>query len=183
MPCAVLCCASVRLFSQTLSLTLCNPMYLSPPGSSVHGILWARTLEWVAMPSSKGSSWLRDQICVSCISCIADRFFTTETRRNPIDDHSMQLIPLFVIRKIFREGRNANWKERKRIEPRGHRSPQKLTKLYLGPTRIYLSWMLMEFPLTQDSLTYEKRYKDKGWINILEIRSGWFNGKQRNRIQ
>ena len=35
--------------------TLCNPMDCSPPGSSVHGILQARTLEWVAMPSSRGS--------------------------------------------------------------------------------------------------------------------------------
>ena len=36
-------------------------MHYSPPGSSVRGILQARILEWVAMPSSKGSSWLRDQ--------------------------------------------------------------------------------------------------------------------------
>ena len=37
-------------------LTLCNPMDCSPPGSSVLGILQARILEWVAMPSSRGSS-------------------------------------------------------------------------------------------------------------------------------
>ena len=36
--------------------TLCNPMDCSLPGSSVHGILQARMLEWVAMPFSKGSS-------------------------------------------------------------------------------------------------------------------------------
>ena len=36
--------------------TLCNPMYRSPPGSSVHGILQARILEWVAMLCSRGSS-------------------------------------------------------------------------------------------------------------------------------
>ena len=34
---------------------LCNPMDYSLPGSSVHGILQARTLEWVAMPSPRGS--------------------------------------------------------------------------------------------------------------------------------
>ena len=34
--------------------TLCNPMDCSPPNSSVHGIFHARTLEWVAMPSSRG---------------------------------------------------------------------------------------------------------------------------------
>ena len=37
-------------------LSLCNTMDCSPPGSSVHGILQARVLEWVAMPSSRGSS-------------------------------------------------------------------------------------------------------------------------------
>ena len=35
-------------------LTLCDPMDCSPPGSSVHGILQARILEWVAMPFSRG---------------------------------------------------------------------------------------------------------------------------------
>ena len=37
-------------------LTLCDPMDHSPPGSSVHGIFKARVLEWVAVPSSRGSS-------------------------------------------------------------------------------------------------------------------------------
>ena len=36
--------------------TLCNLMDCSPPGPSVHGILQARKLEWVALPSSRGSS-------------------------------------------------------------------------------------------------------------------------------
>ena len=36
--------------------TLCDPMDGSLPGSSVPGILWARILQWVAMPSSRGSS-------------------------------------------------------------------------------------------------------------------------------
>ena len=39
-----------------LCLPLSNPMDCSPPGSSVHGILQARILEWAAMPSSRGSS-------------------------------------------------------------------------------------------------------------------------------
>ena len=37
-------------------LTLCDPMDCSPPGFSLHGILLARMLEWVAMPSSRKSS-------------------------------------------------------------------------------------------------------------------------------
>ena len=43
-------------------LAVCNCMDCSPPGSSVHGILQARILEWVAIPFSKGSSQPRDQI-------------------------------------------------------------------------------------------------------------------------
>ena len=46
-------------------LTLCHPVDCSPPGSSVHGILQARILEWVATPSSRGSSEPRDQNYVS----------------------------------------------------------------------------------------------------------------------
>ena len=50
-----------------LCLILCNPMDHSPPGSSVLGILQARILEWVALPSSRGSSLPRDQIHSPCI--------------------------------------------------------------------------------------------------------------------
>ena len=45
--------------------TLCDPIDCSPPGSSVHGILQARILEWVAMPSSRGSSQPRNRTQVS----------------------------------------------------------------------------------------------------------------------
>ena len=45
-------------------------MDYSPPGSSVHEILQARILQWVAMPSSSGSSCPRNRIQVSYDSCI-----------------------------------------------------------------------------------------------------------------
>ena len=45
-------------------LTLCDPVDCSPPGSSVHGILQGRILEWVAIPFSKGSSQSRDRTWV-----------------------------------------------------------------------------------------------------------------------
>ena len=57
------------LCAQSFS-ALCNPMDCSPPGSSVHGILQARILEKVAMPSSRGSSQPKDRTCISYISCI-----------------------------------------------------------------------------------------------------------------
>ena len=47
--------------------TLCDPMDCSLPGSSLHGILQARVLEWVATSFSRGSSQLRDQTQVSHI--------------------------------------------------------------------------------------------------------------------
>ena len=53
-----------------LSLILCDPVDYSPPGYSVHGILQARILEWVAILSSRGSSQPRDQTHISSISCI-----------------------------------------------------------------------------------------------------------------
>ena len=49
---------------------LCDSKDCSLPGSSVHGIFQARILEWVAISSSLGSSWLKDQSCVFWISCI-----------------------------------------------------------------------------------------------------------------
>ena len=61
-------------------LTLWDPMECSPPGSSVHGILQARTLERVAMPSSKGPFRPRDR---TRVSCIAGGFFTAEPPRKP----------------------------------------------------------------------------------------------------
>ena len=54
--------------------TLCDPMDCSPLGSSVHGILQAKILEWVAIAFSRGSSCPRNR---TGVSCIADEFFTS----------------------------------------------------------------------------------------------------------
>ena len=62
----------VKVLVTHLCPTLCDPVDYSPPGSSVHGILQARMLEWVAMPFSRGSSQPRDQ---TWVSRIAGRFF------------------------------------------------------------------------------------------------------------
>ena len=50
--------------------TRCNPTDCSPPDSSVHGILQARILEWIAISSSRGSSWPRDQTRIFYVSCM-----------------------------------------------------------------------------------------------------------------
>ena len=54
------------LYEHANSLTLCDSMDYSPPGSSVHRILQARILEQVAIPFSRASSRSRDQTQVSC---------------------------------------------------------------------------------------------------------------------
>ena len=72
--------------SRCVIFDLCDLLDCSPPGSSVHGISQARILEWVAISFSRGSSWPRDQTCISCIAGgphIAGGFFTTEPSGKP----------------------------------------------------------------------------------------------------
>ena len=68
--------------------TLCNPMNCSPPGSSVREVLQARILEWVTMPSSRGSSHPRDW---TQVSHIAGRFFTIWTTREAQEYRSLTM--------------------------------------------------------------------------------------------
>ena len=83
--------------SVSLSWNEYNPLWLlcsnflqpscSPSGSSVYWILQARILEWIAIPSSRGSFWPRDRTLVSCIS---DRFFTVWATGK---SHSITVVP------------------------------------------------------------------------------------------
>ena len=50
-------------------------LFVTPPGSSVHGIFQARILGWVAISYSRGSAWPRNQTHISCISCIGRQIF------------------------------------------------------------------------------------------------------------
>ena len=77
--CGCLCAKSFQSF-----LTLHDPADCSPPGSSVHGILQARILEWAAMPSSRGSSQPRDWTRVLMSLTLASRFFITSVSSNPL---------------------------------------------------------------------------------------------------
>ena len=75
--CIWLCVCAKSLQS---CLIICNPLDYTPPGSFVHGILQARTLEWVAIPFSGASSLPRDQIFNSYISCIGRQVNTNLLR-------------------------------------------------------------------------------------------------------
>ena len=67
---------SVGVLNHFGHVWLCNPINRGPPGSSVHGILQARILEWVAISSSGGFSWPRGQTCVCYVSFIGSGFFS-----------------------------------------------------------------------------------------------------------
>ena len=71
-----------------LCLTLCDHMGCSPPSSSVYGILQARTLEWVTIPFSRGSSNLRME--PRSLALQADFFFTIKPPGNPMQCKRLQ---------------------------------------------------------------------------------------------
>ena len=77
-------CFSECMCGQSLQScpTLCNPVDCSPPGFSVHGILQARILEWVAIPFSRGSSRPRDQTQVYCTAGRFSAVWATEAVLN-----------------------------------------------------------------------------------------------------
>ena len=72
-PCSPLKGKKVKILVTQLCPTLCNPVDCSPPGSSIHGILQSRILEWVVIFFSRGSFWPKDPTQVSWIT---SRFFT-----------------------------------------------------------------------------------------------------------
>ena len=74
--------SELKVFVAQSCPTLCDPMDCSPPGSSVRGIFQAKILEWVAVPSSRGSFRPGDR---TRVSCIAGRFFTIWVTREVVD--------------------------------------------------------------------------------------------------
>ena len=73
-------CVCVYVCESLSRVQLCDPIDCSPAGSSVHGIIQARILEWVVIPFCRGSSQLRDRTQVPHIS---GRFFSLNNQGNP----------------------------------------------------------------------------------------------------
>ena len=101
-------CVCMHVHAQSCP-TLCDPTDCCPPCSSVHGILQTRLLEWVTIPFSRESSWLRDW---TQISFVAGGFFTIWATSQDIKHFtlpwkffhtSLQLIyfPIFCPRQLF----------------------------------------------------------------------------------
>ena len=84
-------CVCTRAHTQ-LCPTPCNLMDWSPPGASVHGNFQARILEWVAISSSKGSSWPRDQTHITCISSITPKQLLNDNKNNQSTDELVLLV-------------------------------------------------------------------------------------------
>ena len=96
----IFCCLKITSFKvKVKSLSrLCDPKVCSLPGFSVHRILQARVLEWVAISFSRGSSWCRNQTQVSHIAC--RRFTLWATRVKSIFNYSI----LFLITTFISPG-------------------------------------------------------------------------------
>ena len=76
-----------------LCRTLCDPVDYSLPGPSVHGILQARMLEWLAISFSRGSSWPRDRTRFSYASWVGRWVFTTLPPGRPSESRAVALSP------------------------------------------------------------------------------------------
>ena len=85
------------MLSRFSHVWLCDTIDQSPPGSSVHGILQARILEWVAMPSSRGSYWPGGQTRIPLSPALAGGFFTTSATWEAHVTHRSQK------RKVFQD--------------------------------------------------------------------------------
>ena len=81
--------------------TLCDPMDYSLPGSSVHGILQERIMEWVVMPSAMGSSQPRDQ---TQASHTAGRFSPYDPPGKPQESREL---PIFIGLFVLMGGKNS----------------------------------------------------------------------------
>ena len=100
--CSVCVCYAVLCLVTQLYLTLCNPMDCNPQAPLSMGILQARILGWVAMPSSRGSSQPWDQ---TQVSHIAGKFFTIwATKETPC------MCVCFKYREMCLKGTRRHWK-------------------------------------------------------------------------
>ena len=114
----------MKVLIAQVRLTLCNLMDCSPPGSSVHGILQARILEWVTIFFSRGSSWSKDW---TRVSCTAGRFFTIWVTREAVDylggsQIQSQVLLIYKRRRFNTDRREGDVTAEQRLQWCGHKS-------------------------------------------------------------
>ena len=109
--------------------TLCDPTDCSLPGSTVHGIIQTKILEWVAIFSCRGSSRPRDQTYVSCISCISRQILYHCTPWEALSAKSPLLKFCLILRPVQKKN-----------------SCNKLCRTSAWPTCLPLLWMSRRWP-------------------------------------
>ena len=144
----------VILFSQGWSEvtqscpTLCDPMDCSPPGSSIHGILQARVLEWVAISFSRRSSRPRDW---TRVSCIVGRCFTVWATIEFYRESHREVVKIifftFFLRSVVVQSPNHVWLcTTPGTETHQYSLSQMCTSLYricpeeILPTKLMIYW-------------------------------------------
>ena len=131
------CCESESAVAQSCP-TLCDPMDCSLPGSSFHGILQARVLEWVVISFSRGSSRPRDRTQVSripgrCFNLSATRegrftqFSEDKESINPVHTHIPARHNLFTAWSIYGHPNTTAWE--KTLAEKKQRNNQKAYRL------------------------------------------------------
>ena len=121
MDCAMLC------YVAQSHLTPCNPLHCTHQAPLSIGILQARILEWIVMPSSRGSFRPRGWTCISYVSSLAGGFFTTssiwEAPGATLDEIILQKLGMLIIRvwMMWKKGSLSPPKALQRSqEPRSH---------------------------------------------------------------
>ena len=112
--CLVCLCVSCSVLSESV-----QPVDCSPPGFSVRGILQARILEWVAMPSSRGSSQPRDQ---TQVSCIGGGLFSIWAHSMGSPLYALNIYTFYFINYTTIKLEKMNWETGKREQRRKDRS-------------------------------------------------------------
>ena len=129
-------CKGARVCASVVQLcpTLCDPTDCSPPRSSIHGILQARLLEWVAMLSSRGSSRPRNWTRVFHVSCISRQVLYHQHHlvTAKVANHLSTLL-VSVLQLSSRRLRALPWREAAALHP----SP-----LGLYEVRTLLTWLV-----------------------------------------
>ena len=104
----------VHTKSLQLCPTLCHPMDCSPAGSSVHGILQARVLKWVAMPSFRGTFLTRIKPASLRFPALVGGFFTTSVTWEALRDPELLLF-LSESNCLVKKSRLSSCRERPQV--------------------------------------------------------------------
>ena len=135
------CCSCAQLLQSFP--TLCNSVDFSPPGSSIHGILQARILEWVAISFSRGSSQPRDQTSNSCFGIAWFELTFTQINCLTLYDLTVCSLPAPSIHGIL-QARILEW-----ISipfSRGSSQPRDQTWFSCIAGRFFTTWAIREVP-------------------------------------